>query len=261
MKARSHVLPLLLLLLAAITPTASRAQSGGSAYSLFGVGDLRYYPSVRSIGMGATGIGLQSPYTINAAMPASWARIVQTRLEAGMFYERFNSTDGNRSRQLGGAGFAGGMLAIPISTARGITLVAGFNPFASSDYDVTTRQTYSPAGDSTSFLVRQIEDGRISQAQFGLSWAPVSNVTLGASFLYRFGKYTKTLEQEATETSYAGGTMKQETSLRGTAFSAGAQMESLGMIAGALSPFSLGVVFTSGETPPLCRSPVRLFDR
>jgi hypothetical protein len=237
---------LVLLILLALMPRASHAQSGGSAYSLFGVGDLRYYPSVRSIGMGSTGLGLQSPYTINASMPAAWARIVQTRLEAGLFYEGYKSTDGTRSRYLGGVGFAGGMLAIPISPNRGITLVAGFNPYASSDYNVTTRQSYSSSTDSTSFQVRQIEDGRISQAQVGLSWAPLPNLTVGASFLYRFGKYTKTLEQEATETSYAGGTMTQETSLRGTAVSLGAQMESLGMIAGALSPFSLGVAFTSG---------------
>jgi hypothetical protein len=234
------------MLIAAAMPSASPAQSGGSAYSLFGVGDLRYYPSVRSIGMGSTGLGLPSPYTINAAMPASWARITRTRLEAGLYYEGFNSTDGDRTRYLGGTGFAGGMLAVPISTDRGITLVAGFNPFASSDYDATTRQPYSATADTTDFLVRQIEDGRISQAQVGLSWAPAANVTFGGSFLFRFGKYTKTLEQEPTETSYAGGTLTQETSLRGSALSLGTQLESLGMIAESLSPFSLGVAFTSG---------------
>jgi hypothetical protein len=253
MKLRS----LALLVMLALATHSSRAQSGGSAYSLFGIGDLRYYPSVRSIGMGSTGLGLQSPYTINASMPAAWARIVQTRLEAGLYYEGYNSTDGTSTRYLGGAGFAGGMLAIPISPDRGVTLVAGFNPYASSDYDVTTRQPYTSVTDSTSFLVRQVEDGRISQAQIGLSWAPLNNVTVGAAFLFRFGKYTKTLEQEATETSYAGGTITQETSPRGTAFSLSAQLESLGMIAPSLSPISLGVAFTSGAN--LSLSVDRLF--
>jgi len=254
MKIRSLVLCLVLTTFA----RPAHAQSGGSAYSLFGVGDLRYYPSVRSIGMGSTGLGLQSPFTINASMPAAWARIGQTRLEAGLFYEGFNSTDGNRKRYLGGVGFSGGMLAIPIAPSRGITLVGGFTPYASSDYDATTRQPYISGTDSTSFLVRQVEDGRISQAQVGLSWAPLPNFTLGASFLYRFGKYSKTLEQEAASTSYAGGNITQETSVRGTAFSVGAQMESLGMIAGSLSPFSLGVVFTSGGK--LSLSVDRLYD-
>jgi len=237
---------LVLLLFVALAANLAHAQSGGSAYSLFGIGDLRYYPSVRSIGMGSTGLSLQSPYTINAANPAAWARITQTRLEAGIFYEGYNSTDGDRTRYLGGVGFSGGMLAIPFSTDRGIVLVAGFNPYGSSDYDVTSRQSYSTSTDSTSFLVRQIEDGRISQAQIGLSWAPLPDLTVGAAFLFRFGKYTKTLEESATETGYAGGTMTQETSLRGTALSVGAQLESLGMIARPLAPFSLGIAFTSG---------------
>ncbi|MBP1653623.1 MAG: hypothetical protein H6Q28_179 [Bacteroidetes bacterium] len=248
-----HLAPALLLV-----AQTSFAQSGGSAYSLFGVGDLRYYPSARSIGMGSTGIGLQSPSTINASMPAAWARIAQTRLEAGLFYEGFNSTDGNTTRYLGDVAFAGGMLAIPISKDRGITLVGGFVPAASSDYDITTRQPYSSASDTTSFLVRQVEDGRISQAQVGLSWAPLRNVTLGASFVYRFGKYTKTLEQEATSTSYAGGTITQETSLRSSALTVGAQMESLGMIGDALAPFSFGAVFTTGG--PLLYSVDRIYN-
>lgn len=248
----------LAVVLAALTPRTSTAQSGGSAYSLFGVGDLRYFPSVRSIGMGSTGLGLQSPYTINAAMPAAWARIAHTRLEAGLFYEGYNSTDGDRTRYLGGVGFTGGMLAIPISPDRGIALVAGFNPYASSDYDVTTRQPYTSAADTTSFQVRQIEDGRISQAQLGLSWAPLANVTVGGAFLYRFGKYTKTLEQQATETPYAGGTMTQETSLRGTGLTIGAQLENLGMITPSLSPFSIGALFSTGST--LWLSIDRLYD-
>jgi hypothetical protein len=246
MTARTFSLPAALIVAAALAASSARAQSGGSAYSLFGVGDLRYYPSVRSIGMGTTGLALPSPHTVNAAMPASWARITRTRLEAGLFYEGFNSTDGSRTRYLGGVGFAGGMLAIPVSTDNGITLVGGFNPYASADYDVTTRQSYTTGSDTTSFVVRQIEDGRISQAQIGLSWAPLAHLTLGSSFIYRFGKYTKTLEQEATEPAYAGGTITQETSLRGSAVSLAAQLESLGMIAQPLAPFSLGVTFTSG---------------
>jgi hypothetical protein len=77
-------------------PTAL-AGSGGSIYSFMGIGDLRLAPNVRAAGMGYTGYATGGPYYINTLSPATWSRIDRARIEAGLLYEGFNSTNGTAS--------------------------------------------------------------------------------------------------------------------------------------------------------------------
>src|SRR5512140_1931977 len=98
-KAVRTLLVRLLFLTLAIA-SAALAGSGGSSYSVIGIGDIRYTPGARSAGMGYTGIGLISPNALNPFAPATWSRIVRTRFEGSALYEGFNSTDGTTSRYL-----------------------------------------------------------------------------------------------------------------------------------------------------------------
>src|SRR5512140_792846 len=104
----------------------AHAGSGGSTYSLLGLGDLRYMPGARSAGMGYTGIGLVSSLYINPTAPATWSRITHTRVDASMLYEGYHTSDGETSRYLASMNFAGALMAIPISPVDGIVLVTGF---------------------------------------------------------------------------------------------------------------------------------------
>jgi hypothetical protein len=106
------------------------AGNGGSAYTMFGIGDLRYYPSPRSAGMGYTGLGLPSSTSINTLMPAAWSRINRVRIEANGLYEGINTAESGKALYQARGLFNGAMLAFPISPANGIVFVGGLSPYS-----------------------------------------------------------------------------------------------------------------------------------
>src|SRR5258707_1223455 len=122
---RQSIISLYFLLFLGILTGTSDAQNGGSAYSRYGIGDIRYFSSSRSIGMGGSSFALLSTNTIDEANPALWARIARTQFSASALYEGFSSSDDRKSGYFSGASFSGFMLAVPIATQSGIVLGAG----------------------------------------------------------------------------------------------------------------------------------------
>lgn len=163
------------------------AGSGGSSYSILGLGDIRYFPGSRSAGMGYTGIALQSPQYINWVSPATWSRINYTRFEAAALYEGFRSTDGNKSRYLARLDFNGALLAIPVSTDNGIVFVAGITPFSSVNYDTYTSGKYISSSDTLAYSLHHVGSGSLDRGMVGLSWSPFSTFSIGTSLNYLFG--------------------------------------------------------------------------
>jgi hypothetical protein len=221
------------------------AGSGGSSYSILGLGDLRYPTGVRSAGMGYTGIALPNPGYVNPLAPGTWSRFNRTRFEASVQYEGFGSTDGQRSRYLARMDFYGGMLAIPFSQEDGIALVAGFVPYSTLNYDSYVRSTYTSPTDTMDYLVHNVGNGGISQGLLGLSYAPVTSLALGFSLNYLFG----TLDAEATQvpfsTSYSGGNLTQRATINGLTVTIGGTYTGLGDLTPALRPVTVGFVFTT----------------
>jgi len=108
------------------------AGSGGSVYSILGIGDIRTTPGPRAQGMGYAGISLLSSQDINPLSPATWSAIDRTHLEASALYEGYNSSDVNASRYLARLDYYGAVLAIPIAPATASSWSAASCPSAMS---------------------------------------------------------------------------------------------------------------------------------
>jgi len=225
---------------------------GGSTYSILGLGDLRYTPGARSVGMGYAGLSLESPQYINGMSPASWSMIDRTRLEGEALYEGFNSTDGVASRFLARLDFHGALLGIPISTDHGIVVVSGFTPYSDVNYDTYTSAAaigkpnpITGIPDTLNYQIHQSGLGGLTRAQLGLSWAPGDAISLGASFNYLFGTISTEVAQISQNTGTTGGTFTGEETLSGVDFTAGLIFKGFGAISEALRPLSLGGVLTT----------------
>jgi len=246
LSGRTGVLAILLMAGALVNRAA--AGSGGSAYSIVGIGDIRYAPGARAAGMGYAGLGLAAPQYINGASPATWFRIDRTRLEGSALYEGFNSTDGAGARYLARLDFHGALLAIPIAPSEGIVFVGGFVPYSNVNYDTYTHGSYSRTGTDTvnlDYRLRHVGTGGLTKALVGFSWLPAPTVSVGASFNYMFGTLTSSIQQIPTQTGFSGGLVSNNQSTSGISVTAGVLVNGLGGIAEALAPFSLGAVVTT----------------
>ena len=232
---------------------AATAGSGGSAYSLLGLGDIRYTPGARSEGMGYAGLALLSSQYIDGMSPATWSRLDRVRLEGSTFYEGLNSTDGVTSRYLARMDFHGALLAIPASRASGIVFVAGFTPFSEVNFDTYTSsvvpsQNVDPitgAHDSLGYQIHQTGTGGITRGQIGMSWAPSQQISFGATFNYLFGTIDHVATQIPQTSGATGGTFTDRTTLSGVNFTAGMVVTGLDRFSDALRPFSLGFIITT----------------
>ncbi len=216
--------------------------SGGSLYSLLGYGDLRPQANARSAGMGFTGIGLSDSLYINPLSPATWGLVDRTRFEAAMLYEGFRSTDGLTSRYLARLDFTGIMLALPISPASGITFVGGFLPYSDVNYDVYTGGSYADPLSSIDYSVHQSGHGGLNKGTAGLSWAPMHNLSVGASLDYLFGTITTSRGLTVNDASLAGGTTNTEEDLSGVIYTFGLWSHDFSWVSESLRPLSIGLV-------------------
>jgi hypothetical protein len=221
------------------------AGSGGSIYSLIGIGDLRHLPNVRSAGMGYAGYALTSPYSINTLSPATWGKIDRARVEASMLYEGFNSSNATTSRFLARGDVSSAILAFPLSSARGIVIAAGFTPYSKVDYNTYASSSYVSPTDTMPYSLHYTGSGGISKGQLGLSYAPTRSLSLGASLNYLFGTMERATVMTPRTSTYYPGTQNEETTMNGPTFTLSALIDSLGGVADFLQPFSFGLVATT----------------
>ncbi len=243
-KTSVPVVAAILLLLGPLSRPAL-AGSGGSSYSIFGVGDIRFASGVRSAGMGYTGLGLADNGYINGFAPASWAHINRARLEASLLYEGFQSADGTHNRYLSRADFNGALLAFPISQTDGIVMVAGILPYSTVNYDAYTRGEYITPQDSMPYVVHHLGTGGITRGMVGLTYAPSAKLALGFSTDILFGSIDAQEIQQPQNSAYTGGAVTTRVTTNGVTFSLGALFTGLGDLIPPLRQLSLGAVVTS----------------
>ena len=242
---RTIIFRCLILVLVTGGLDAARAGDGGSAYSLLGIGDLRYWPNARSAGMGFTGIALPAQNTLNASAPATWARIGQTRLEAGALYEGFNTSDGISSRYLARVDFNGATLSLPIAPSRGIVVAAGLVPYSRINFDTYNAATYTGPTDTLSYSIHYKGSGGISRAFLGTSWAPASTLSFGFSFNYLFGSRDQSRELVPHTSGFTGNIEEESNSVSGVTYTLGALFTGSPSLGSVLRPLSLGFYVTS----------------
>jgi len=222
-------------------PGLAHAGSDGSSYSQLGIGDLRGFAGIRYAGMGYTGLALFDVHSVSAISPAAWSRIKSTQIDAGYLYQGYNSTDGENSRYLAGGSFSGGMVAIPLSPARGLVLGFGFVPLSSVGYN-----TYYNAADTLMpHRVNVKGSGGFTRGQVGASYEPVEGLALGATFAYVFGRIVDERVQYPSDPSYSGGTVREQLAGRGPGFTAGLRFDRFDRLTPALEGLSLGLFYAS----------------
>lgn len=226
--------------LLAVSTTMVVAQNGGSAYTAFGIGDIRYSPSVRSMGMGYTGIGLPSANYINATMPAAWSRIALVRIEANGMYEGINTAEVNRSLFQSRGLFNGALLALPISPSNGVVFVGGFTPYSYVRYHTY----FESAQNNVVYNVNQIGSGGLSRAHVGFSYAPAEDVAFGASLNYLFGNVLQERVLFDT-TNKVSSTLFREEANRGINFTLSGMFNGFGKLSEGLRPLSIGAMVTT----------------
>ena len=234
---RQSILGLFLFLV--FLASAAEAQNGGSAYSRYGIGDIRYFSSSRSIGMGGSSFALLSANSIDDANPALWARIARTQFSASALYEGFSASDSRKSGYFSNASFNGFMLAVPVVTQWGIVFAGGITPLSRINYNIPVS--------IADYTIRYLGDGGVSQGEIGFSAAPTSDLTLGVKLNYYFGTLHHSIDQTFPAGTSTNTELVRSTRLNGIGGSFGAVYGGLKKLFGLPETQSLniGAVFTS----------------
>ena len=236
----------LLLILTAACCTTSRANNGGSGYSRYGIGDIRYFASSRSMGMGGASIAVLSPTTIDRINPALWTRIHNTSFSAGALFEGFSTSDGIHSRFLSGAQFNGFMIAVPLMKESGLVLGAGITPYSQVNYNiVTTFQPYSQA--INEYTLQYIGEGGLSLGHVGASANVGTDIHIGAKLNYYFGTLHHTVKQQFPITQFTSSEVLRSTRLNGIGGTFGAAYTGLSKLFNLpeTNVMTIGSVFTT----------------
>jgi len=227
----------------ALLTTTMLAGEGGSAYSIFGIGDIRYFPNSRSAGMGYTAIGIPTANYINSISPATWSRINRVRLEGSFLFEGYSASDGVNSSYRADGDFNGALLAIPISSEHGIVFAGGFVPYSSTNYLHSTTGTRQ----GVDFTLEQKGTGGLNRALAGLSYSPATDLSLGASLDVLFGSIERSTTLRPASSALAGGTTNERLTTRGATATFGALYTGFGSWSEPLKPLALGVTVSAGS--------------
>ena len=230
------------LLVALLLAVPLSAFSGnGSNYTIFGIGDLRLASSVRAAGMGYASIAIADGGITNLNVPAAWAKITNTRVEASVLYEGFNSTDGTKHLYLASTNFTSASLAIPLSTRYGFTFAGGFAPYSNKDYSVFT----SGSQQGIDYVLNHVGSGGLGRGLLGFSFAPFSVLSFGASLNYLFGSLDNSRIVLPTTPGYSGGKTTASSFANGVTATVSGLFSGFGTVFPALQSLTIGGVITS----------------
>ncbi|MCI0482089.1 MAG: hypothetical protein L0213_10940 [Candidatus Dadabacteria bacterium] len=221
------------------------AGNGGSTYTRYGLGDIRYFQSARSVGLGGTGAALFSNYSINRLNPAAWTLLSRTRYEIGAMYEGIFASDNAKSAFFGNMNFAGFMISFPVMPSRGITIAGGFIPYSNVNYEVVTTTTV----EGLQFENRYLGEGGVSVANIGSSVRIGSDLNIGARINYYLGPLSYTTRQSFSGTSYTSPEVRRSMYLSGIGFTFGGIFTGLDKLLGlpASSSLDIGLLLTTGS--------------
>lgn len=177
-----------ILLFLIIFPIISFAQSS-SSYSRYGVGDIEYTYSARSLGLGHTGVASLPSDFVELLNPASWSTIRLTRIEFSLALNGIKISNKDNSAFYTDSDLKGFTFAFPISTKYGIGFASGLLPYSRINYKVIHNNvdTNEPGGDNT---IAYEGDGGLSMLFIGTSYKTPFDWILGVSVEYYFGKQT-----------------------------------------------------------------------
>lgn len=180
--------------------------AGGSVYSRFGIGTIRFSTADKIGGLGSLGIAVFDPTYINRYNPALWSQLARVRVSGSYIYEGTSTQDRFKSTFLTAGNFDGVFFAMPFWKKYGFTFAMGIMPFSRVNYDVKKDSVISDRYISISYK----GNGGISSFVFGFSFKPASNLSVGLRGEYYFGTITNSWETNFGATEFFYSSIKRE---------------------------------------------------
>lgn len=168
-----------------------------STYTRYGVGDLYYTYSSRSLSIGHTGTAMLNNDYLEILNPASWSSLSRVRFELSFAYDELKLSNSEETKYYGDGLFKGVTFGFPISEVNKITLAFGLVPYSRIGYEVTENVVDTITGNyKTTFLGK----GGLSKIFIGSTYQLPGEFLLGATLEYYFGniKYTSKLAFDNT---------------------------------------------------------------
>ena len=165
---------------------SAQAQNTYSAYSRFGLGDLRTGNFTSNIAMGGWSLGLTDSLRLNLKNPASAAQLKRATFMMAMNGRLVNSESGNLTQTNSTAGISFIGIGFPVSDWGG--LVFGLQPFSSVGYSISDMRDLDSLGNAE-FLYEGF--GGLNQTHVGFAAKPINNLSLGVQMNHKFGSLNR----------------------------------------------------------------------
>jgi hypothetical protein len=164
-----------------------------STYTRYGLGDVYYSYSARTLAMGNAGSAMINSDYVEILNPASWSNLSRTRIEFSFAYDELRLSNQNESKYYGDGIFKGFTFAFPVSKDYGIGVAMGIVPYTRLNYEVQEKATNETTGNYTSTYLGK---GGLSKVFIGGTYKLPIDFILGATLEYYFGniKYTSKIE-------------------------------------------------------------------
>lgn len=186
-----------------------------SVYTRYGIGDMNYTYSARSLGLGKTGVGMTNKYFVESLNPASFADLKLTRFEFSLVLNGVRLSQNSISRFYRDAEFKGFTFAFPISEKYGIGFAAGLIPYSRISYEVVKRDSIDIPSNNQ-YKETNTGSGGLSKLFIGTSYRTPFDWLIGASVEYYFGRRKYSSKIEFDNTDYNSG--EYELDYRSTGF-------------------------------------------
>jgi hypothetical protein len=160
-----------------------------STYTRYGIGDVNYTYSARSLGLAQTGVANLNQDFVEILNPASWTTLELTRIEFSLVLNGVQLSDNSNSALYTDGEFKGFTFAFPISKKLGIGFASGLLPYSRISYNVVESNTADETHISD-YTETYEGDGGLSRLFMGASVKIPFDWIFGATLEYYFGKRT-----------------------------------------------------------------------
>ena len=155
-----------------------------STYTRYGIGDLFYGYSARSMALSYSGSAMLNSDYVEILNPASWAALSRTRIEFSFSYDQLKLSNSSETRYYGDGIFRGFTFAFPVSMDNGIAVALGLVPYSRINYESVQAINDQAAGN----YVQTYEGvGGLSRVFLGGTTNLPMDFVLGATLDYYFG--------------------------------------------------------------------------
>jgi hypothetical protein len=186
---RSLKYQLLLLLLISSSIIAQNT----STYTRYGIGDIFYGYSARTMAMSFSGSAMLNSDYVEIINPASWAALTRTRIEFSFSYDDLKISNSSQSQYYGDAIFRGFTFAFPVSQDNGIAVALGIVPYSRINYESIQKVDDESTGN---YIAKYDGVGGLSRIFIGGTVMVPYDFILGATLDYYFGNlnYTSSID-------------------------------------------------------------------